>query len=376
MILGYLLVAGAALFWLGVAAKVAGGRSDTRYKLGPDAPLASVLPELHVVIPARNEAANIGDCLATVRGSDHPNLRVWVVDDDSSDGTGRLAAEAGATVIAGEGGPLPAGWKGKPRALERARAQLPPDAEWIVFLDADVRLHPAALSRIHTYAIAEHVDFVSGFGRLVMGSFWEHVVQPSVGGLIIAGNDLAVINDASRRDKVIANGQLILVRAAAHAAVGGHGAVKDDILDDVGLARAFVTAGFRVRVLFLRELFSCRMYTGFRELWLGWTKNLYPGMEFKRSAVVGVMALVLTEFVAPYVVFGAALLAGEWTLAACAGALLLLIHAVRAWMDRIFNQPLAYGLLQPLGAMVLLGLVLDSVRRTRSGTRQWKGRTY
>lgn len=376
MILGYLLVAGAALFWLGVAARVGASRADTRWKLGPDAPVLPELPTLHVVIPARNEAANIGDCVATVRGSDHPALRIWVVDDDSDDGTGRLAAEAGATVIAGEGGPLPAGWKGKPRALERGRSQLPPDAAWIVFIDADVRLHPGALSRIHSYAIREGADFVSGFGRLVMGGFWEHVVQPSVGGLIIAGNDLAVINDDARKDKVIANGQLILVRAAAHAAVGGHGAVKDDILDDVGLARAFVQAGFRVRVLFLRELFSCRMYTGLRELWLGWTKNLFPGMEFKRSAVVGVIALVITEFIAPYVVFGLAVAQGDWPLVAAAGALLLLMHAVRAWMDRIFGQPLLYGLLQPLGATLLVGLVLDSVRRTRTGTRRWKGRSY
>jgi hypothetical protein len=152
--------------------------------------------------------------------------------------------------------------------------------------------------------------------------------------------------------------------------------VKDDILDDVGLARAFVQAGFRVRVLFLRELFSCRMYTGLRELWLGWTKNLFPGMEFKRSAVVGVIALVITEFIAPYVVFGLALAQGDWPLVAAAGALLLLMHAVRAWMDRIFGQPLLYGLLQPLGATLLVGLVLDSVRRTRTGTRRWKGRSY
>jgi glycosyltransferase involved in cell wall biosynthesis len=376
VILAFLLVGGAALFWLGVGVRVAAGRSDTRYKLGPDAPVSPTLPRLHVVIPARNEAPNIGACVTSVCASDHPDLAVWVVDDDSVDGTAALAAAAGATVIAGEGKPLPPGWKGKPHALERARARLPPDAEWIVFIDADVRLHPGALSRLHTYALAEGADFVSGFGKLLMGSFWENVIQPSVGGLIIAGNDLAVINDEARRDKVIANGQLILVRGAAYRAVGGHGAVRDDILDDVGLAKAFVGASLRVRVLFLRELFSCRMYTGFQELWLGWTKNLYPGMEFKAAAVVGVIALVLTEFVAPYVVFAGALAVGAWPLAIAAGAVLLLIHGVRAWMDVIFGQPLRYGLLQPLGAVLLVGLVLDSVRRTRNGTRHWKGRTY
>jgi glycosyltransferase involved in cell wall biosynthesis len=372
----YLLVAGQALFWLGVASRVRAGRADGRYRLGPDAPVLPDLPTLHVLIPARDEARNIGDCVASVRGSDHPDVRVWVVDDDSGDGTADLARAAGATVIPGDGSPLPPGWKGKPRALERGRGRLPADAAWIVFIDADVRLHPAALSRVHSYAIREGADFVSGFGRLLMGSFWENVIQPSVGGLIIAGNDLALVNDDARREKVIANGQLILVRAAPYAALGGHAVVKDDILDDVGLARAFVGAGHRVRVLFLRELFSCRMYTGFRELWAGWTKNLYPGMEFRTSAVVAVILLVVVEFLAPYAVFVYALAAGHGGLVAASGALLLLMHAVRAWMDRIFEQPLRYGLLQPLGALLLVGLVLDSVRRTRAGTREWKGRTY
>jgi len=361
---------------LSVAVRVARSRADTRYKLGPDAPIAPALPALVVVIPARDEARNIEACLASVVASDHPALSILVYDDGSSDGTPELVEQAGATVVRGGGEPLPPGWKGKPWALERARAHLPANAGWLVFIDADVRLHPAALSRLHSYALAQSADLVSGFGRLVMGSFWEHVVQPSVGGLIIAGNNLAVVNDEARADKVIANGQLILVRAEAYAAVGGHSAVKDDILDDIGLARAFKRGGFRVRTLFLRELFSCRMYTGFGELWHGWTKNLYPGMQFKTGAVVFVVGLVIVEFIVPYTIPVYAVVMSDMPLLWASLALLALIHAVRAWMDRIFQQPLIYGLLQPLGATILVGLLLDSVRRTRAGTRQWKGRTY
>jgi len=184
------------------------------------------------------------------------------------------------------------------------------------------------------------------------------------------------MNDDGNTEKAIANGQLILVRRSAYDAVGGHAAVKDDILDDIGMAKAFKAADFKVRCLMIRELFSCRMYTGFSELWHGWTKNLYPGMEFKTGVVVLVAVLVLVEFLSPYAITLYAALAGDTTLFAAGLALLLLIHGVRAWMDRIFDQPLPYGLLQPLGATILLGLLFDSVRRTRAGTRTWKGRTY
>ena len=265
-------------------------------------------------------------------------------------------------------------FRSKPWALWRATREL--DTDWILFVDADVRVEPGAIARIHSRALTDEVDLLSGFGRLEMGSFWEKVIQPSVGGLIIAGNDLDAINDPEKTDKVIANGQLILVRRAAYEAVGGHGAVKDDILDDVGLARAFVDGTFRIRILFLRELFSCRMYTSLSELWYGWTKNLYAGMGYRVGRVVFLVGFLVVEFLFPYALAVAGAVAGNLEWLATGLGLVALIHAVRAYMDRVFNQPLLYGLLQPLGVTMLIGLLIDSARRSRSGKVRWKGRTY
>jgi chlorobactene glucosyltransferase len=373
-VLLFLLIGGIALFWVGVWAKVRKGRADTRFKLGPDAPVASALPRLTAVVPARDEARNIAACIAALRASDHPNLEILVFDDGSTDGTPQLAEAAGARVVRGGGEALPAGWKGKPWALHRAADHV--DASWIVFIDADVRVAPEALSRFHTYAIRGGVDLVSGFGRLLMESFWEKVIQPSVGGLIIAGNDLSVVNDPEKPDKAIANGQLILVRRDAYAQVGGHAAVKDDILDDIGLALAFTRSGLVARCLFARELFSCRMYTGFSELWYGWTKNLYPGMRYRLDVVAVVIGMVLVEFLSPYVLLLYSAFFGTGTQLAAAAALVVLVHAVRYSMDRLFGQDPKFGLLQPLGAAMLIGLLVDSVRRTKQGTRLWKGRIY
>jgi glycosyltransferase involved in cell wall biosynthesis len=369
-----LLFGGIALFWLGAGFKAWRGRREAKWRLGPDALVLPELPPLLVIIPARDEAATIGGCVAALRASDHPKLDILVFDDGSSDGTGALAEAAGARVVRGGDAPLPPGWKGKTWALHRATRDI--RSEWIVFVDADVRVHPGALSRVHTRAITDGVDFVSGFGKLEMGSFWEKVIQPSVGGLIIAGNDLDAVNDPERPDKVIANGQLILVRRDAYEAVGGHGAVRDDILDDVGLAKAFVAGGRKIRVLFLRELFSCRMYTNLRELWLGWTKNLYAGMGYRRDRVVFLVGFLLVEMLLPYALVPWGLATGQLEIAAWGAGLVALIHLVRLYMDRIFGQDVRYGLLQPLGAAMLIGLLIDSSRRSRTGRVSWKGRTY
>jgi chlorobactene glucosyltransferase len=369
-----LLLGGIALFWVGAFFKTWRGRRESRWRLGPDAKVDLPLPPLVVVVPARNEVAGIAACVAALRASDHPDFTVRVFDDGSTDGTAERAAAAGAEVVRGDDSPLPEGWKGKPWALQRATRDL--HAPWILFVDADVRVHPAALSRVHARAIADDVAFLSGFGKLEMGSFWEKVIQPSVGGLIIAGNDLDGVNDPAKTDKVIANGQLILVRRDAYEAVGGHGAVKDDILDDVGLARAFVDGGFPIRVLFLRELFSCRMYTSLRELWFGWTKNLYAGLGYRRDRVVFLCGFLLVEMLLPYVILVVGLARGNTELVAWGAGLVVLIHAVRAYLDAIFGQDLRYGLLQPLGALMLIGLLIDSGRRSRGGQVLWKGRRY
>jgi len=367
-----------AVFWVSVAVRVGRSRSEDRWRLGPDSPCLPALPRLTVLIPARNEAANIGPCLDSVLASDHGNLEVVVFDDSSTDGTAELARSRRAKVVAGSGD-VPAGWKGKPWALHRAWLWLerhPVKSEWLLFLDADVRLHPSALSRAHTRAITDGVAFLSGFGKLEMVTFWEKVIQPSVGGLILAGNDLDKVNDPARPDAVIANGQFILVRADAYRAVGGHQAVAADILDDVGLARAFVAREFPIRVLFMRELFSCRMYTSLRELWLGWTKNLYAGMRYSVALPVALSTFIAFEFVFPYFLPGIALARADWVGLAAAVGVLTLIHVVRYWMDGIFGQERSFGLLQGLGAAMLVGMLLDSVRRARTGNVLWKGRKY
>ncbi len=370
----HVAMAGIALFWFGVLARVGRDRAAPKWKLSPEDPVARELPRLIAVVPARNEAATIEGCVRALRASDHPWLEVVVFDDGSTDGTGDRARAVGATVLEGGGGALPEGWKGKPWALQRATRAM--DADWIVFIDADVRVTPACLSRVHTRALQQELDFVSGFGKLEMVGFWEKVIQPSVGGLILAGNNLDRVNDAERRKDVIANGQLILVRRSAYEAVGGHAAVKADILDDVGLARAFARGGFALQVLFLRELFSCRMYTNFRELWLGWTKNLYAGMGYRLDRVVFLVGFILYEFVAMWVVLGWGLITGDTVLTAWGAALVALSQGARFWLDHIFGQDKRFGPLQPVGAVLLVGLLVDSARRSRAGSVVWKGRTY
>ncbi len=371
------LLALVVLNWVGLALRTWQGRRKRRFHLYPDDdPLPAPAPGVSVVIPARNEVANIGPCLDAVLAQDHPALEVVVLDDGSTDGTSeRLAAYAEdprVQVVQGQGDP-PVGWFGKPWAVHRAQqhATMP----WLLFIDADVRLQPHAVSRSLAYAVRHELGMLSGFGTLVTGSFWERVLQPVVGGLIVAGNDADAVNDPERRDKAMANGQFILFERGHYERIGGHEAVRNDVLDDVGLARAAKAGGVPFHMTFMRPLFSCRMYSGLGEIWSGWRKNLFAGMHYRWSVVAAVELYLLITNLLPWLLLplvAVGVLGVEWGIWSL--SLIALMQGVRFYLDRVFSHPAIYGPTQILGVSLVMLLILDSAWSSTRGRVAWKGR--
>ncbi len=366
-----------ALTWLGLALKTFVGRRRQRFHVHLDDPPApDGSPGVSVVIPARDEQDNIGPCLRAVLAQDHSPLQVVVLDDASTDGTAQalqaFSDDPRVCIVMGSGEPSP-DWFGKPWAVQRAQAHA--TQPWLLFLDADVRLDPRAISRALGYALRNELKMLSGFGRLVTAGFWEKVLQPVVGGIIVAGNNPDEVNDPERKDKAMANGQFILIQREAYDSIGQHGAVARDVLDDVGLARAAKRADVPYHCVFMRSLFSCRMYSGLGEIWRGWRKNLFAGMHYSWPVVTTVVSYLAVTNLLPWLVLLLSLtgvLGREWLIWSL--GLVLLMQAVRLYLDLVFHHPPLYGPTLPLGMSMLLLLMLDSAWSSRSGRVAWKGR--
>ena len=286
--------------------------------------------DVRVVVPARDEAAVIVDCVVALAAQ---ATEVVVVDDGSSDATGDHAAATGATVVRLEGDP-PAGWLGKPRAClagaEGART------EWLAFVDADVVLAASALA---TMARATRSTSTSIVGGLDCRSFWERLLLPELG--------LALTQEGFPPG--FASGQCFLVRRDHYEAVGGHGhpRVRGSVIDDRDLAVAL--GGHDARLA--PKLMTARMYSGWSGIRAGLTKN----------------SAALHERPVRHL---------AWLLAPVASRRPWAAMVISAGGRLVAGQNPAYGALSPLARFVLAGIHLESLYRARTGrTVVWKDRS-
>lgn len=351
-------------------------------ELPPSGPAKS--PPVTVVVPARNEAVNIEACVGSLTRSTYPDFDVVVVDDGSDDGTGDLvrAMDRGnatdLAVIAGAG--LPEGWLGKPWAC--AQGSTAARGELLLFTDADTVHGPDLLGRAVAGLEEDSADLLTVTGRQLMESFWERLVQPQVFfTMAVRFFDLERAVARGRWRDAIANGQFMLFRREAYQALGGHEAVKGEVVEDLVLAQLVVRQGRRLSVRMAETSFATRMYRSLADLVAGWSKNL----------IVGGLA-TMPRRIRPLVAPAAAMTAvGLWLLPPAALAAALLGHggtgvlvwsatavatSVALWslFTARMGAPWAFGLLYPLGAAAGMYIFLRAWAR---GSRvEWKGRSY
>jgi len=242
----------------------------------PDpAPLVSIL------VPARDEEDNIRDCLRSLTAQDYPNFEIIVVDDLSRDGTGRIVEEFARDhpfIRLIKGRELPDNWHGKNHACHQAF--LESRGEWLLFVDADTRHSPASLTQTMNYVLRNQVDMLSLYPHFEAVTFWEKVVMPAVGRMILIGAPFELVNSdhAIFRLFAMAIGQFILISRRAYEATGGHRAVRNVVVEDIEIAKQVKKKELRLRFLYGIDLLSTRMYARFSDLWRGWSRSFYGGM--------------------------------------------------------------------------------------------------
>ncbi|MCT4353876.1 glycosyltransferase [Streptomyces sp. Je 1-79] len=398
---GWLLL-GQGFFW----------RTDQRLPSGHARVEPDTWPRVAVVVPARDEAEVLPRSLPSLLVQDYPGeAEILLVDDGSTDGTGKLAEELALRygglplTVTSPGEPEP-GWTGKLWALRhgialaRARGS---DActsdprisdmegsdactsdprssargpEFLLLTDADIAHEPDSLRRLVEAALAHDLDLVSQMARLRVASVWERLVVPAFVYFFAQLYPFRWINRPRPRATAAAGGCVLLRTETAERARVPE-SIRQAVIDDVSLARAVRRSGGRIWLGLAERVDSVRPYPHLADLWRMISRSAYAQLRHNPLLLAGTVAGLAVVYLAPPVAVAAGLLGGD-TVAGWAGGLAWAVMAgTYLPMLRYYRQPLWLAPTLPLTALLYLFMTVDSaVQHYRGRGAAWKGRTY
>lgn len=348
-------------------------RTDVRL---PDAADPDHWPSVAVVVPARDEAEVLPATLPTLLGQDYPGpVRVVLVDDDSTDGTGELAARIGADVTVVRPAPPPPGWTGKLWALN-AGVEAAGDVDFLLLTDADIAHRADSLTALVRAAAGHRLDLVSQMARLRVHTGWERLVVPAFVYFFALLYPFRWSNRPSARTAAAAGG-CSLVRRTALERAGGVAAIRGAVIDDVSLARVLKRSGSRTYLGLADRVDSVRPYPTLASLWRMVARSAYAQLRYSVLLLAGTVFGLALVFGIPPVTTVLGAVSGDAAVLALGGAAWLLMATLYAPMLRYYGQPVVAALLLPFTASLYLAMTVDSaIQHYRGRGAAWKGRTY
>ena len=346
-----------------------------------DIELPAPAPLISILVPARNEEANIGVCLESLRQQDYPNFEILVLDDSSADGTAdivaRIASEDSRVRLL-RGQPLPPGWAGKTFACHQLAQEA--RGSWLLFTDADTVHASAMLRRVLGVALISRAALISGFPYQRTTSIWQKTAMPILFYfMLLCWMPFWWLQRSRCTMPSVAIGQFLFFSAEEYRSIGGHEAVKSRIVEDVWLGIEVSRHKYRQLTLDLSSLVSCQMYREFGSMWDGITRWLYTVASLSVVSLVGMMAVVLFLFLAPFLwlAYGLLLAQPDFAWEVLVALQVAIVFLARFLAGRRFSQPKTSIVLHPVGILflVLVAFYASYQYLTGAGVR-WKGRVY
>lgn len=344
-------------------------------------------PLISVLIPARNEERNIGDCLTSLIHSDYDNLQILVVDDRSDDRTAEIVksfASQDSRVRLVEGTPLLPGWTGKVFACHQLSVYA--SGEWWLFMDADARIAPEGIASTLKLANKQGRGLITGFPYQEVRTPIEKLIVPLMTFTIACHLPVKLVRASHDPKFVAAHGAFMFVHRDSYHASGGHKGIADQIVDDMALARRMKEVNEPVTLADVHELVSMRMYHSSKEVWNGFRKNIYAGLGRRISLLLAVLVSYFMLYVLPSLMLSIFLLESiissgsptvSYELFMWAAACMSLGIGVKLTADRFGGQPGWLSIFMPISTVLLIVLALDSYLGANSSKGyQWKGRKY
>jgi chlorobactene glucosyltransferase len=336
--------------------------------------------KVSIILPVRNQAETVSECVASLVGLDYPEKEIIVVDGNSTDGTRDILKSFDGKIRLLIEEPLPQGWVGKNWACYRGYDEAKGDL--LLFTDGDSVHSHDSLTMTVNFLRASKADLVTLAPAAILRTFWEKLLQPPIFWLIMMFVGGKWVNDDNKPRWALGNGQYMLFRREAYEKVGGHYAVRDRISEDYSLGRLIKAQRLKLRMVTASDSLGVRMYSSLPEIWRGWRKNFYSvSGNHPLFRAVYRLGLLFTFLVLPFIVLGYGIYlapVNPLNIYLLTGAFM----AVFLWLgliilDRSIQVSPLYALLLPVAILVYIGIGIDSTVRGALGLGfSWKGRVY
>ncbi|MFZ0453405.1 MAG: glycosyltransferase family 2 protein [Ignavibacteriaceae bacterium] len=320
-----------------------------------------------VLIPARNEETNIKDCINSVLNQKYKNFEVFVLDDDSTDDTYKTVQDIllkSDKIKLMPGKPLPEGWLGKNWACSQLAENA--NGEIFLFIDADVRLSTDALNSSLELFQNKRLNMLSCFPTQEINTIGERLIVPLMNYFLLSLLPLKKVFSSGNKSFAAANGQFVMIDKITYNIIGGHRRIKNEIVEDMELARLLKIEGFSILTALGDKSVYCRMYDTFNGSFRGFSKNFFPG--FKTNFLFFLIMIFLYSLIFIYPFF---LLAND---------IFYLVHITLIIMIRIFislssrQNVIINIILHPLQIVIMLLIAINSVWQSKMKKIDWKGR--
>jgi len=343
-----------------------------------------------VLIPARNEEKSITHCLASVVNQTYSNYEIIILDDRSTDHTLSILNSfkndhptLNVKIIQGE--QKPDHWLGKNWACHQLSKQA--TGQVLVFIDADTRLEPTFLGSVDTAISTYRLDALTVWPFQILGSFWEKVIIPHMYFVIYTLLPIKYTHSDPkwmpnqliprfRSSFAAACGQCMIFTKNCYAVIGGHETVKDQVVEDVQLARLIRANNFNFRMFHGNDSFSCRMYSSEAEIFQGFRKNFLAGFGYNIPLFLLSWFLHASAYVLPWVTLFIGLLMNKGLMIVLSISMILLPILIRYHMDEKNRWQRPFGVLHVLGVLWFNRLALIVLLDKLTGKKvNWKNRS-
>ena len=336
-------------------------------------------PRVSVLIPVRNEEANIERCVRTLLRQDYPNFEVVVLDDDSTDQTPQILERLvtqDERVRVKRGKPLPSGWMGKHWACQQLSQAA--EGELLLFVDADTWFHPQALSSAVSALLVEQADFLAILPRHVLLSWAERLAVPLIAFAPLAAFPYPLATRTRTALLTITTGQCLLLQRNLLDTIGGFEAIRRGAMD-VLVNRRVRAFGLHWRLANGTQGVFCRLYQNPTEVWQGLSKGLFAGFDYNLALFLLFGLYLGLVYWEPMVVILAALAGYSistpvFMLAALSAGLVFGLRLISMGWLRL---PL-YLAFDPVSLSVFMAMAIGvrSIYTAYFGGATWKGRPY